>query len=87
MSERLFAPQNWHAFVAFVRRMAYSGARGMGADDVRPVEAQPAQPDGDALAAAAVAAADAAGAPFEELLARAIQTRRAAAKTGSGAKL
>ncbi len=87
MSERLFAPQNWHAFVAFVRRMAYSGARGMDADDVRPVEVQTGQgqPNGDALAAAAAAAADSASVPFEELLARAITTRRETAAAGAGA--
>jgi beta-amylase len=73
MSERLFAPTNWHAFVAFVRRMAFSGSHGMDADDVAPTASDDAAPP--LTVAAAVGAASE---PFEALLARAVSARRAA---------
>jgi beta-amylase len=80
MSERLFAPQNWHAFVAFVRRMAFSGGRG-GDDAARPMPARkPAQP---------VHAPAVPGEPspaFEMLLAQAVAQRSAAGVKQPAAK-
>ena len=79
MSERLFSPQHWHAFVGFVRRMAFSGGRG-GDDAAR------AMPPRNAAAVAARAAAAAAepSPAFEFLLARAVASRGGAVMQPAG---
>lgn len=81
MSERLFAPAHWHAFVAFARRMAAgAGRRGEEEEEVAPPPCEPYRAEGQRQLAAAARDAAASAPSLDALLRAALKAPAMAAR-------